>query len=249
MQIDHWQFLQNYTPARIARGRAGHSFPTSELLKFQADHAQARDAVYSVLDIALLIDSLKSDLDLPIITLKSKVENRSEYLQRPDLGRTLSQESRELLQTIKIEESDVCFVVVDGLSADAINQNTPPVLKNIIAKLKKINWKIAPICLVEQGRVAVADEIGYLLKSKIVVVLIGERPGLTSPNSMGAYITFNPQVGITDESRNCVSNIRPEGMSSEAASQKIFYLLSEMRLKKISGVNLKDEVYDSKYLD
>lgn len=249
MQIDHWQFLQNYTPARIARGRAGHSSPTSELLKFQADHAQARDAVYSVLDITLLIDSLKSDLDLPIITLKSKVENRSEYLQRPDLGRTLSQESRELLQTIKIEESDVCFVVVDGLSADAINQNTPPVLKNIIAKLKKINWKIAPICLVEQGRVAVADEIGYLLKSKIVVVLIGERPGLTSPNSMGAYITFNPQVGITDESRNCVSNIRPEGMSSEAASQKIFYLLSEMRLKKISGVNLKDEVYDSKYLD
>lgn len=249
MQIDHWQFLQNYTPARIARGRAGHSFPTSELLKFQADHAQARDAVYSVLDIPLLIDSLKSDLDLPIITLKSKVENRSEYLQRPDLGRTLSQESRELLQAMKIEESDVCFVVVDGLSADAINQNTPPVLKNIIAKLKKINWKIAPICLVEQGRVAVADEIGYLLKSKIVVVLIGERPGLTSPNSMGAYITFNPQVGITDESRNCVSNIRPEGMSSEAAAQKILYLLTEMKVKKISGVNLKDEVYDLKYLD
>lgn len=249
MQIDHWQFLQNYTPARIARGRAGHSFPTSELLKFQADHAQARDAVYSVLDIPLLIDALKSDLDLPIITLKSKVENRSEYLQRPDLGRTLSQESRELLQTIKIEESDVCFVVVDGLSADAINQNTPSVLKNIIAKLKKINWKTAPICLVEQGRVAVADEIGYLLKSKIVVVLIGERPGLTSPNSMGAYITFNPQVGITDESRNCVSNIRPEGMSSEAAAQKILYLLTEMKVKKISGVNLKDEVYDLKYLD
>lgn len=249
MQIDHWQFLQNYTPARIARGRAGHSFPTAELLKFQVDHAQARDAVYSVLDIPSITESLKLVLDLPIITLKSKVENRSQYLQRPDLGRTLSQESRELLQTMKIEESDICFVVVDGLSADAINQNIASILENITAKLKKINWEIAPICLVEQGRVAVADEIGYLLKSKIVVVFIGERPGLTSPNSMGAYLTFNPQVGITDESRNCVSNIRPEGMNSEAASQKIFYLLSEMKIKKISGVNLKDDVYDPMYLD
>jgi ethanolamine ammonia-lyase small subunit len=140
-------------------------------------------------------------------------------------------------------------VVTDGLSAEAINQNISPVLENIIAKLNKISWKIAPICLVEQGRVAVADEIGYLLKSKIVVVFIGERPGLTSPNSMGAYITLNPQVGTTDESRNCVSNIRPEGMNFNAASEKIIYLLNEMKVKKISGVNLKDEVNDSKYLD
>ncbi|MEA5459625.1 ethanolamine ammonia-lyase subunit EutC [Arcicella sp. LKC2W] len=249
MQIDHWQFLQNYTPARIARGRAGHSFPTTELLKFQADHAQARDAVYSVLDIPVLQESLKIILDSPIITLKSRVENRSEYLQRPDLGRTLSQDSRKILQEINVEESDICFVVVDGLSAEAINQNITNVLGNIIAKLKKINWTIAPICLVEQGRVAVADEIGFLLKSKIVVVFIGERPGLTSPNSMGAYLTLHPRVGVTDESRNCVSNIRPEGMSSEAASQKILYLLTEMKTKKISGVNLKDEVNDLKYLD
>jgi ethanolamine ammonia-lyase small subunit len=249
MQIDHWQFLQNYTPARIARGRAGHSFPTNELLKFQADHAQARDAVYSMLNISALSESLQLTLGLPVIHLKSCIENRSQYLQRPDLGRTLSRESREVLQTIKAEESDVCFVVTDGLSAEAINQNISPVLENIIAKLNKISWKIAPICLVEQGRVAVADEIGYLLKSKIVVVFIGERPGLTSPNSMGAYITLNPQVGTTDESRNCVSNIRPEGMNFNAASEKIIYLLNEMKVKKISGVNLKDEVNDSKYLD
>jgi ethanolamine ammonia-lyase small subunit len=249
MQIDHWQFLQNYTPARIARGRAGHSFPTNELLKFQADHAQARDAVYSMLNISALSESLQLTLGLPVIHLKSCIENRSQYLQRPDLGRTLSRESREVLQTIKAEESDVCFVVTDGLSAEAINQNISPVLENIIAKLNKISWKIAPICLVEQGRVAVADEIGYLLKSKIVVVFIGERPGLTSPNSMGAYITLNPQVGTTDESRNCVSNIRPEGMNFNEASEKIIYLLNEMKVKKISGVNLKDEVNDSKYLD
>ncbi|PWK28808.1 ethanolamine ammonia-lyase light chain [Arcicella aurantiaca] len=249
MQVDHWQFLQNYTPARIARGRAGHSFPTNELLKFQADHAQARDAVYSTLNIPALSESLQLTLDLPIIHLKSGIENRSQYLQRPDLGRTLSQESREVLQTMKAEESDVCFVVTDGLSAEAINQNIGSVLENIIAKLNKINWKIASICLVEQGRVAVADEIGYLLKSKIVVVFIGERPGLTSPNSMGAYITFNPQVGITDESRNCVSNIRPEGMNPETASDKIIYLLNEMKVKKISGVHLKDEANDSKYLN
>jgi ethanolamine ammonia-lyase small subunit len=249
MQVDHWQFLQNYTPARIARGRAGHSFPTNELLKFQADHAQARDAVYSTLNIPALSESLQLTLNLPVIHLKSCIENRSQYLQRPDLGRTLSDESRKILQTMKVEESDVCFVVTDGLSAEAINQNISPVLENIIAKLNKINWKIASICLVEQGRVAVADEIGYLLKSKIVVIFIGERPGLTSPNSMGAYITFNPQIGTTDESRNCVSNIRPEGMNSEAAAEKIIYLLNEMKLKKISGVNLKDEANDPKYLD
>lgn len=249
MQIDHWQFLQNYTPARIARGRAGHSFPTTELLKFQADHAQARDAVYSVLDILTLTESLNKVLTLPIITLKSKVENRSQYLQRPDLGRTLSEDSREILQNFKAEESDICFVIADGLSAEAINQNITSVLENLTAKLRPLAWKIAPICVVEQGRVAIADEIGFLLKSKIVVIFIGERPGLTSPNSMGAYITFNPHIGTTDERRNCVSNIRPEGMHSEAATEKILYLLTEINLKKISGVNLKDEAKNLNVLE
>jgi ethanolamine ammonia-lyase small subunit len=243
MQPDAWQFLQNYTPARIARGRAGHSIPTSELLKFQADHAQARDAVYSELDIINLNDSISKIFDLQMLNLKSEVKTRPQYLQRPDLGRTLSQASRDELINISSSESDICFVIADGLSAEAINQNALPILENLIPKLTAINWKIAPICIVEQGRVAIADEIGFLLKSEIVFILIGERPGLTSPNSMGAYITFRPQVGMTDESRNCVSNIRPEGMDFQMATDKILYLLTEMKSKKLSGVSLKDE-YD-----
>ena len=241
MQPDAWQFLQNYTPARIARGRAGHSIPTSELLKFQADHAQARDAVYSKLDITNLNELISKVFDLQVLNLKSEVKNRPQYLQRPDLGRTLSQASREDLMSINSSESDICFVIADGLSAEAINQNALPILENLIPKLKAINYKIAPICIIEQGRVAIADEIGFLLKSEIVIILIGERPGLTSPNSMGAYITFHPHVCMTDESRNCVSNIRPEGMNFQMATDKILYLLTEMKLKKLSGVSLKDE--------
>ena len=241
MQPDAWQFLQKYTSARIARGRTGHSLPTSELLKFQADHAQARDAVYSELDIQQLSDSIYKAFDLQILNLKSEVHNRSQYLQRPDLGRTLSQLSREKLMDISSLKSDICFVIADGLSAQAVNQNALPILEKLIPKLTVINWKIAPICLVEQGRVAIADEIGFLLKSEIVVILIGERPGLTSPNSMGAYITFHPYAGMTDESRNCISNIRPEGMDFQRAMEKIYYLLTEMKTKSISGVNLKDE--------
>lgn len=241
MQSDAWQFLQNYTPARIARGRAGHSIPTSELLKFQVDHAQARDAVYSQLNTQQLNKSIIETFDLQILNLKSEINNRSQYLQRPDFGRTLSQTSRENLKNINCSESDICIVITDGLSAEAVNQNALLILEILIPKLRAINWKIAPICIVEQGRVAIADEVGFLLKSEIVIILIGERPGLTSPNSMGAYITFHPHVGMTDESRNCVSNIRPEGLNFQMATDKILYLLTEMKTKKLSGVGLKDE--------
>ncbi len=249
MQPDAWQFLQNYTPARIARGRAGHSITTSELLKFQADHAQARDAVYSELNIPFLTNLIRKVLDLQVINLKSEVRNRSQYLQRPDLGRTLSTESRDYLTGLNSSESDICLVITDGLSAEAINQNALPILENLIPKLTAINWKIAPICIVKQGRVAIADEIGFLLKSEIVIILIGERPGLTSPNSMGAYITLRPKVGMTDESRNCVSNIRLEGMNFQLAADKIIYLLTEMKSKKLSGVRLKDEFEEGKVIN
>lgn len=241
MQSDAWQFLQTYTPARIARGRAGHSIPTSELLKFQSDHAQARDAVYSELAIQKITNNFNKSFDLQVLILKSEIKNRPQYLQRPDLGRTLSQKSREELMAANVSESDICFVIADGLSAQAINQHALPFLESLLPRLQEINWKIAPICIVEQGRVAVADEIGFLLKSEIVVILIGERPGLTSPDSMGAYITFHPYVGMTDESRNCISNIRPEGMNFQMATDKILYILTEIKSKKLSGVILKDE--------
>ena len=244
MQYDTWQFLQRFTPARIARGHAGHSLPTNELLKFQVDHAQARDAVYSTLHIHAITASINESLGLQPTHLKSEVNSRSQYLQRPDLGRTLSQSSREELMNVSSTKSDICFVIADGLSAQAVNQNAVPVLEKLIPKLKAINWIIAPICTVEQGRVAIADEIGFLLKSEIVMILIGERPGLSSPNSMSAYITFHPSTGTTDERRNCVSNIRPEGMDVKIAVEKIFYLLTEMKSRRLSGVNFKDEWND-----
>jgi len=245
---DQWQFLQNYTPARIARGRAGHSLPTAELLKFQSDHAQARDAVYSEIQISSLQEAFMSNFKIEVLPLQSEVKSRSQYLQRPDLGRTICQLSRETLIEKEAFESDICFVIADGLSAKAINEHSFPFLQRLLPKLQADNWKIAPICIVEQGRVAIADEIGFLLKANIVVILIGERPGLTSSDSMGAYITYQPQLGLTDESRNCVSNIRPEGLNYALASEKIFYLLNEIRGKKISGVQLKDEMTDHKLL-
>ncbi len=249
MQSDAWQFLQTYTPARIARGRAGHSITTSELLKFQADHAQARDAVYSALAIQKITKNLVELFDSQALILKSEINSRPQYLQRPDLGRTLSQKSREELMAGNWSESDICIVVADGLSAQAINQHATPFLENLLPRLKEMKLEIAPICIVEQGRVAIADEIGFLLKSEIVVILIGERPGLTSPDSMGAYITFHPFVGMTDESRNCVSNIRPEGMNFQMATDKIIYILTEIKSKKLSGVNLKDEYNTSILLE
>lgn len=242
MQKDEWAFLQQFTAARIARGRAGHSLPTAALLRFQTDHAQARDAVYSGLAIEALKYQIDKYLSLPVFQLNSQANTRSQYLQRPDLGRTLSQESRQMLTTHQETANDICFVITDGLSADAVNQHALPLLRILVPMLHQKSWKIAPICLVQQGRVAVADEIGVLLKSKIVLILLGERPGLSSPDSMGAYITYQPQLLLTDERRNCVSNIRPEGMDFQWAANKISYLLQEMTLKKLSGVNLKDQM-------
>lgn len=238
---DAWASLKLLTPARVAQGRAGHSLPTSELLKFQSDHAMARDAVYSQLS-----DDLKNDLKMiqsPVLQLYSQAENRLQYLQRPDLGRKLNVISQQLL--IRNNQNtlyDIAFVVADGLSATAINLHAVSVLNTLFSSLISSNWSIAPLAIVAQGRVAIADEIGFLLNAQIVVILIGERPGLSSPDSMGAYITYAPKAGLTDESRNCVSNIRPEGLTYEAASAKILYLLNEMKSKKLSGVNLKDEM-------
>ena len=236
---NQWESLRAFTPARIAQGRAGHSLPTTELLKFQADHAMARDAVYSELSETLKNDL--SEIQNPVFKLHSQVKNRSQYLQRPDLGRKLDNNSQQnLIQNGSGNSFDVAFVIADGLSASAINHHAVAVLKLLVPNLN--HWKVAPFCIVEQGRVAIADEIGFLLKAQIVVILIGERPGLSSPDSMGAYITYSPKAGLTDESRNCVSNIRPKGLNYEVASHKILYLLQEMKTKKLSGVNLKDEM-------
>lgn len=239
---DPWAFLRTHTAARIAQGRTGHSLPTQALLDFQLDHARARDAVFSELDLPRLTAELTA-LHPDLLTLHSQAANRREYLQRPDLGRRLNNGQIEFLPSGLTDAAfDLSIVIADGLSAAAVNHHALPVVAGLLAAVKDAGWLLAPIALVQQGRVAIADEIAYALRADLVVMLIGERPGLSSPDSLGAYLTFRPRPGLTDESRNCVSNIRPEGLPYEFAVQKLMYLLTEMKTRRLSGVGLKDEM-------
>lgn len=241
--MDPWDFLQPFTAARIARGRVGHSLPTRALLDFQLDHARARDAVYSTLDTGRLLSDLDRIRPRPLL-LQSQAPDRPTYLKRPDQGRRLNADSWLRLQTLPTPATppDLAIVVADGLSATAVNTHVVPLLNQLVPALIDLGWRLTPLCLVQQGRVAVADEVAYALKANATLILLGERPGLTSPDSLGAYLTYAPRPGLTDESRNCVSNIRPDGMPYELAAQKLLYLLTEMRHRKLSGVDLKDEM-------
>ncbi|NJN45792.1 MAG: ethanolamine ammonia-lyase subunit EutC [Candidatus Competibacteraceae bacterium] len=239
--FDAWQQLRTFTAARIALGHCGASLPTQPHLEFQLAHAQARDAVHLLFDVMAVQDQLQT-LNCPVIPLHSAASDRREYLQRPDLGRRLDEPSRGRLVTWTAEEAapyDVGFVVADGLSALAIHRHAVPFLKALLPLLS--GWRIAPIVLIEHGRVAISDEVGALLGVRQVVILIGERPGLSSPDSLGLYLTYQPRIGLTDADRNCISNIRPQGLSYRAAANKLVYLLNEARRRQLSGVNLKDE--------
>ncbi|MBB6127586.1 ethanolamine ammonia-lyase subunit EutC [Mucilaginibacter lappiensis] len=231
--------LQEFTAARIGLGRVGTSIPLKQALEFKLAHAHARDAVYSELDINSLTDLLKL-FGLPVLHLQSRVGYREQYLQRPDMGRRLNKESIDLLQQGYYVETDIAVIIVDGLSATAVNKNSPELLRVLIPQLTAAGFKLAPISLVEQGRVAIGDDIGHGLKAKLSLILIGERPGLSSADSLGVYLTYGPKPGLTDEARNCVSNIRPGGLSYAEATKKIFYLISEAFKRKSSGVMLKD---------
>lgn len=244
--FDYWHSLKAFTAARIALGRTGTSVPLSECLDFKLAHAHARDAVYSVLDANKLCDKLMT-LNLPVYHCKSKAAHRAEYLQRPDLGRRLNMESAAYLQNFASPGFDVAVIVADGLSASAINMHAFAVLKLLVANLKDAGLTVAPLTIVEQARVAVGDQVGELLKAQLTIILIGERPGLSSTDSLGAYLTYLPKIGLTDESRNCVSNIRPVGLGYEAATGKIFYLVKEALRRRLSGVRLKEET-SSKHL-
>lgn len=237
-----WGQLRQYTPARIALGRAGTSLPTKPHLEFQLAHARARNAVHHELDIQKLQDALKAR-GHEVLLLASGAGNRPVYLQRPDKGRRLDAESRTLLETRPrlSQPYDVVFVIGDGLSALAIEENAVAFLDVMLPTLANGGWKVAPLVVVKEARVAVGDEVGEVLDAGMVVVLIGERPGLSSPDSMGIYMTLKPTVGLTDESRNCISNVRPEGLSYQQAAHKLNYLMTEARKRGISGVNLKDE--------
>jgi len=219
--------LKEFTAARIGIGRAGASIPLKQSLEFKLAHAHARDAVYSELDTDKLSADLKQ-FDLPLLLLHSQAAYREQYLQRPDLGRRLDERSVELVNDHANTANDIVIIIADGLSATAVNHNAVGLLK------------LAPICLVKQGRVAVADDAGAHINARLSLILIGERPGLSSADSMGVYITFRPRPGLTDESRNCISNIRPHGLTFKPASKKIFYLIQEAFKRKLSGVGLKD---------
>jgi ethanolamine ammonia-lyase small subunit len=236
-----WQALRRYTDARIALGRAGVSQPTASQLAFQLAHARARDAVHLALDTPRLAQALESGLQLPCIQLHSAAPSRHVYLQRPDLGRRLDAASRTALQAHGAQGHDLAIVLADGLSALAIEQNALPFLQALRPRLAAEAWTLAPLAIVGQGRVAVGDEVGQVLGAKVVLVLIGERPGLSSPDSMGLYLTWAPRIGLTDESRNCISNVRPAGLGHEDAAARLHYLLVEARRRQLTGVQLKDE--------
>ncbi|WP_374544804.1 ethanolamine ammonia-lyase subunit EutC [Rhodoblastus sp.] len=238
-----WRQLRQHTQARIGLGRAGTSLPTSAHLDFQFDHARARDAVHRALRADVLAEGIKS-LGLDPIAVHSAAPDRAAYLQRPDLGRRLDGASRQALEPFASPgegRPDVALVIVDGLSAFAVEQNAVPFLDVLLPRLDSAGLTLARTTIAMQGRVALGDEIGELLGASLVVVLIGERPGLSSPDSLGVYMTFEPRIGRTDADRNCISNIRPQGLSYDVAASKLFYLIQESRRRRISGVSLKDE--------
>ena len=240
---DPWAGLRAFTAARIALGRTGTSVPLAEALAFRLAHAHARDAVYSTLDTNRLLTELAA-LGQPVAHVQSRAADRLVYLKRPDLGRQLADEAGLVLTGLaELAGSgcDVAVVLADGLSATAANAHGLPLLRLLLPRLQAAGLHLGPLVLAEQARVALADEVGHLLGARLVLMLLGERPGLSAPDSLGAYLTVAPRPGLTDETRNCVSNIRPAGLPYAAATDKLAWLLGEALRRGLSGVALKDE--------
>jgi len=235
---DLWARLRRLTAARIGLARSGASLATGPLLDFRLAHAQARDAVQAELDEARLADDL-TPLGLPVLTLSSAAADKQTYLMRPDLGRTLRSDSEAALKPHKVAY-DIVVVVSDGLSARAVQTHAAPVLSGLLPVLVREGWRLAPLVIVRHGRVAVGDAVARSLGADCVVVLIGERPGLSAPDSMGAYVTWRPDARTSDADRNCVSNIRPDGIGYADAAFKLAYLARAIRERRLSGVALKD---------
>ncbi|MGA9007190.1 MAG: ethanolamine ammonia-lyase subunit EutC [Xanthobacteraceae bacterium] len=236
---DIWVDLRRLTAARIGLRRAGAALATGEMLDFQLAHARARDAVHAPLDESKLAADL-SGLGLPVISLASVAADRQTYLMRPDLGRRLNAAADAAL-TPHRGDYEVAFVIADGLSARAVERHAAPVLSRAVPVLRAEGFKIAPLVIIRHGRVAAGDAVATALAARCVVVLIGERPGLSAPDSMGAYLTWRPNGQTTDAGRNCISNIRPEGVDYDTAAFKLTHLLRAMRARKLSGVALKDD--------
>ena len=239
-QITKWENLKAFTDARIALGRTGVSMPNKENLSFKMAHANARDAVYEKMDNHLLIEQLSS-LNHPVIELQTKANNRFNYLLRPDLGRSLDAGSVEKVKAeIQQDNFDICIIIADGLSATAVHHHIVNLIQILFPLLQKNEFTITPFCFVQQARVAISDEIGFLSRAKLAIIFLGERPGLSAADSLGAYLTYLPTPGNTDAMRNCISNIREKGLSYHDAANKILGLIKESMRLKISGVLLKD---------
>jgi ethanolamine ammonia-lyase small subunit len=237
--VDAWLRLRGFTSARIGLSRSGASLTTQPLLDFRLAHARARDAVHDVLDDGRLCDEAGA-LMQPVLVANSAAKDRRTYVLRPDLGRCLSPEAAEVLARFA-GIYDLAFVIVDGLSARAVQCHAVPVLAAALPPLRAKGWRLAPLVIVHHGRVAIGDAVSAQLGAGAVAVLIGERPGLSSPDSMSAYLTWRPGPRTTDADRNCISNIRPQGIGYAEAAFKLLFLLSEMRARRLSGVRLKDQ--------
>jgi ethanolamine ammonia-lyase small subunit len=235
--------LRDFTPARVSLPASGHSIATSEVLNFQLAHAQARDAVHAVLHLASFAQRLRTELpilakaSIPVLQLQSNAPDRAAYLRQPMLGRTLHPDSVVQLQPAP---SDLAIIVADGLSALAVERHAISLLAKLLPQLLDAGWTIAPISLVQQGRVAIGDPIGFRLGTSLSLVLIGERPGLSSPDSLGAYLTWHPHPDRTDADRNCLSNIRDGGLSPEFGGNRLLWYLQAARTRQITGTSLKE---------
>jgi ethanolamine ammonia-lyase small subunit len=239
----HRQNLRDLTPARVSLSTTGHSIATGEILSFQLAHAKARDAVQTALHLPSFARRLSEELpvlveaSIPVVQLRSNAPDRRAYLRQPNLGRTLHPESAAQLRPASCQ---LAIIIADGLSTLAVERNAIPVLAHLIPKLLADAWTIAPITLVQQGRVGICDPIGFALGASCSLILIGERPGLSSSDSMGAYLTWSPHPDRTDADRNCLSNIRDGGLSHEAAAARLFWYLQTARAKQQTGIALKE---------
>lgn len=230
--------LRDFTSARVGLARSGSSLPTREHLALQLAHARAREAVHSELDVPSLVLELKS-MTTEVLVVESAAPDRAAYIRRPDLGRRLRAESRVSIGARR-GQYDAVFVIADGLSARAVQRHASRLIEATLPLLNPDGWNLAPFAIALQGRVAIGDEIGECIGAALAIVLIGERPGLSSPDSLGVYLSWDPHPGLTDADRNCISNIRAEGLSYASAASKLVFLMNESRRRKLSGIHLKE---------
>jgi len=245
---DPWFDLRRFTQARIGLGRAGCATPTSAQLDFQLAHAMARDAVHASWQVEQFAEKLSAQAWQPMI-LSTPIVNREQYLLHPDLGCRLESKSRQLLQSLAPQDFDIALVLSNGLSSTAIETHGYGLLQAIMTAYEERSLRVGPVCLVPNARVAVADEIGHLMKARLSVIIVGERPGLSAADSLGVYMTYAPNMGKSNADRNCISNIRPpQGLSYEATAVKLAYLSQKAMQSGFSGVALKDDMPVKTYL-